>query len=142
MIRIKLGREKRSFKDITVKRQEIKKLTREIDESGGIKIIKAQKVVKTRYLKEDQKNTKYFFNLNKKKCDPTIITGLINMSDKLIRDTKTMCKIALEYHRELQSSPKRKKDSVQKIDVFLGVVIQPIEDDDIQMLKRDTNETE
>ena len=69
--------------------------------------MKAQKVAKARYTKEGQKNTKYFFNLNKNRHDPSIITGLINKNGKLVKDTKTMCEVAAEYHRELQKPPQR-----------------------------------
>jgi len=44
---------------------------------------------------------KFFFNLNKNRHNPQVITGLLNKSGKLITDTTKMCKIASEYHEEL-----------------------------------------
>jgi len=74
---------------------------KELNENGRIRTKKSQKTAKTKYLKEGQKSTKYFFNLNKNKNNPQVITGLLNKSGKLIMDTTKMCKIASEYHEEL-----------------------------------------
>ena len=137
-IRIKLGKEIRSFKDITAKRQEIEKLTKRIDESKGTWIMKAQRAAKARFTKESQKNTKYFFKLNKERHSPSIITGLINKNGKLIKDTKSMCKVTAEYHRKLQGPPQREEGSKQKIDIFLQTMTQFIEEHNVRMLERDT----
>ena len=60
------------------------------------------------------------------------------MIGKLITDTITMCKIVLEYYRELQSLPKRERNNAQKIDNFLEIVTQSIDDNDSKMLEKDT----
>ena len=142
LMRTKLGKEIRSFKDTIAKRQEIEKLTRRIDESKGTRIMKAQKTAKAKYTKEGQKNTKYFFNLNKNRHDPLIITGLINKNGKLVKDTKTMCKVAAEYHKELQKPPQRELGREQKINTFLQTVTQSTEEDDILMLEKNTTAAE
>jgi len=49
-----------------------------------------------------------------------------------------MCKIVLEYYRELQSLPKRERNNAQKIDNFLEIVTQSIDDNDSKMLEKDT----
>jgi len=97
----KLGQKVRTFKDTKNDRQEIGKLIKELNENGRTRTKKSQKTTKTKYLKEGQKSMKYFFNLNKNKHDPQVITGLLNKSRKLITDTTKMCKIASEYHKEL-----------------------------------------
>ena len=138
----KLRRQIRLFHDTTTKRKEIVILIRQINESKGIRIIKAQKIAKAKYTKEGQKNTKYFFNLNKEKHDPSIIMGLINKNGKLIKNTKTMCKVVSEYHKKLQKAPTRDMESEQKINTFLQTVTQLIGEDDAQMLGKNTSETE
>jgi len=97
----KLGKKVRTFKDTKNDRQEIEKLMKELNENSRIRMKKSQKTAKTKYLKEGQKNMKYFFNLNKNKHDPQVITGLLNKNGKLITNITKMCKIASEYHEKL-----------------------------------------
>jgi len=123
-------------------RQEIEKLMKELNENSRMRTKRSQKTAKTKYLKEGQKSMKYFFNLNKDRHDSQVISGLLNKSGKLITDTTTMCKIASEYHKDLQKLPKREKNDTQKIDNFLEVVTKTIGDRETQILEKDTNETE
>jgi len=44
-----------------------------------------------------------------------------------------MCKIASEYHKELQSPPKRENNDMQKIDNFLQIVTQSIDNNNTQI---------
>jgi len=101
IMKSKLGKKVRTFKDTKNNRQEIEKLMKKLNENGRIKTKKSQKTAKTRYLKEGEKSIKFFFNLNKNRHNPQVITGLLNKSGKLITDTTKMCKIASEYHEEL-----------------------------------------
>jgi len=141
-VKCKLGKKAKAFRDTRNDRQEIGKLMKDLNENSRMRIKKSQKMAKTRYLKEGQKSTKYFFNLNKDKHDPQIITGLLNKSGKFITDTMTMCKIASEYHKELQRPPQRNRNNEQKIENFLEVVTQTIDEKDTQLLEKDTNEIE
>jgi len=107
----KLNKTVKTFKDTNNSRQKIMRLIKELNDNGEMRIAGFQRTAKTRYLKEGQKNTKYFFNLNTNKYEPPVITGLLNKRGKLVTNTTTMCKIASKYHRELQSPPKRKRDN-------------------------------
>ena len=138
----KLGQKVRTFKDTKNDKQEIGKLMKELNENSRTRTKKSQKTAKTKYLKESQKSTKYFFNLNKNKHDPQVITGLLNKSRKLITDTTKMCKIALEYHKKLQKPPKRERNNAQKIDNFLEIVTLTIGNKEAQMLEKETNKLE
>jgi len=138
----KLGQKVRTFKDTKNNRQEIEKLMKGLNENSRTRTKKSQKTAKTKYLKEDQKSTKYFFNLNKNKHDPQVITGLLNKSEKLITDTTKICKIMSEYHKELQKLPKRERNDAQKIDNFLEIVTLTIGNEEAQMLEKETNELE
>ena len=138
----KLGQKVRTFKDTKNDKQEIGKLMKELNENSRTRTKKSQRTAKTKCLKEGQKSTKYFFNLNKNKHDPQVITGLLNKSRKLITDTTKMCKIALEYHKELQKPPKRERNNAQKIDNFLEIVTLTIGNKEAQMLEKETNELE
>ena len=138
----KLGKKVRTFKDTKNDRQEIEKLMKELNENSRIRMKKSQKTAKTKYLKEGQKNTKYFFNLNKNKHNPQVITGLLNKNGKLITDITKMCKIASEYHEELQKLPKRERNDIQKIDNFLEIVTLITGNEEAQMLEKNTNELE
>jgi len=100
---------------------------KELNENGRIRTKKFQKTAKTKYLKEGQKSTKYFFNLNKNKHDPQVIAGLLNKNGKLVTDTTKMYEIASEYHRELQKPPKREINDTQKINNFLKIVNLTVE---------------
>jgi len=53
-----------------------------------------------------------------------------------------MCKVAAEYHRELQKLSQREQGSEQKIDTFLQTVTQSIEEDNMQMLEKNTTTVE
>jgi len=97
----KLGKKVRTFRDTKNDRQEIEKLMKKLNENDRIRTKKSQKTAKTRYLKEGQKSMKYFFNLNKNKHNPQVIAGLLNKNGKLITNTTKMCEIASEYHKEL-----------------------------------------
>jgi len=66
----------------------------------------------------------------------------LNKNGKLITDTTTIYKIASEHHKELQSPPKRENNDMQKIDNFLQIVTQSIDDNNTQMLEKDTIEKE
>jgi len=138
----KLGKRVKTFKDTKNNRQEIEKAIKELNENSRMRIRKSQKAAKMRYLKEGQKSTKYFFNLNRNRHDLQIIIGLLNKNRKLITDTTKMCKIASEYHKDLQKPPKRKRNNTQKIENFLGIVTQTISNREAQMLEKDTNEIE
>jgi len=106
----KLGKKVKTFQDTKNDRKEIEKLMKELNKNGRVRTKKSQKIAKTRYLKEGQKNTKYFFNLNKNKYDPQVIAGLLNKNGKLIMDTTRMYEIASEYHEKLQKAPKRERN--------------------------------
>jgi len=82
MIKSKLGKKVRTFKDMKNDRQEIEKLMKELNENSRMRTKRSQKTAKTRYLKEGQKSTKYFFNLNKDRHDPQVISELLNKSGK------------------------------------------------------------
>jgi len=138
----KLGKKVKTFQDTKNDRKEIEKLMKELNENGKVRTKKSQKTAKTRYLKKGQKNTKYFFNLNKNKHDPQVITRLLNKNGKLITDTTRMCEIASEYHEELQKPPKRERNNAQRINKFLEIVTSTVGNKEAQILERDTNELE
>ena len=138
----KLGKKVRTFRDTKNDRQEIEKLMKKLNENDRIRTKKSQKTAKTRYLKEGQKSMKYFFNLNKNKHNPQVIAGLLNKNGKLITNTTKMCEIASEYHKELQKPPKREINNTQKIDNFLKIVNLTIENKEAQILEKDTSELE
>jgi len=123
-------------------RQEIERAMKELNENGRMRIRKSQKMVKMRYIKEGQKSMKYFFNLNKNRYDLQVITGLLNKSRKLITNTIIICKIASEYHKDLQKPPKRERNDTQKIENFLEIITKTITNREVQMLEKDTNEIE
>ena len=141
-IKSKLGKKVRTFQDTKNDRKEIEKIMKELNENGRVRTKRSQKIAKTKYLKEGQKNTKYFFNLNKNKHDPQVIAGLLNKNGKLITNTTGMCEIASEYHKKLQKPPKREKNDTQKINKFLEIVTSTIENKEAQILEKDTNKLE
>jgi len=139
MIKSKLEKKVRTFKDMKNDRQEIEKLMKELNENSRMRTKRSQKTAKTRYLKKVKRAQ---FNLNKDRHGPQVISGLLNKSGKLIMDTTTMCKMASEYHEDLQKPPKRERNNTQKINDFLEIITQTIGNRETQMLEKDTNEIE
>ena len=103
----KLRKESKNNHNDSHKQSKMIELIKEINNDGKKRIKTAQMIAKAKYIKKEQKSTKYFFNLKKDKKDLSIIKALQNKSGKIITDTNEMCKVATEYHQLLQRTPKR-----------------------------------
>ena len=99
-------------------------------------------IAKVRYIKEEQKETKYFFNLKKNKRDLAIIKVLQNKNKKIIIDTNEICKIATEYHQILQKVSERQKDKTQNIKEILNNITNKLKKENQELLSKSTNEKE
>jgi len=95
-------------------------LTDEQEEYERKKTGNYQESIKTRYSKEGEKNTKYWFGLNKPKREAQTIMGLRDKNGNIKTQTQEMCKIATEYHKNLQSEPPRQRDDQEAINEMLN----------------------
>jgi len=138
----KLEQKEKNNGNNSQKQSKIIELIKEINEDGKKRIETAQMIAKAKYIKEEQKSTKYFFNLKRDRKDPSIIKALQNKNGKIINDTNEMCIIATEYHQSLQKAPERHDKDDQKINETLKNITNKLETDDQEKLDKQTDEYE
>jgi hypothetical protein len=95
---------------------------------------------RARYRKEGERNTKFFFKLNKEKCNPSIIYNLQNENEKLINETNKMRHIASRHHKRLQAPPSRQPNDNEHIETFLQQVKVKLNDEEKNKMGTTTKE--
>ena len=85
-------------------------------------IERLQQKAQARYKMEGEKNTKYWFNLNRENHPRQIIHGLCDKENKIKTKTSDMVEIASEYHRELQKKPEHDGEREEAIKEMLDLV--------------------
>jgi ribonuclease HI len=119
-IKIGKGIEKLNNEPMTRKQRqkvqdEVVKDKRQLSALNEERIVKLQESAKARYKMEGERNTKYWFGLNKERPQRETINALQNDKNEIKTETKEMTKIASKYHSDLQRRPEMDESREQAI---------------------------
>ena len=103
---------------VTQAKREQVKLKIEMTEQHKARSVQVR--ARARWLKKEEKNTKYFLNLEKSRANVKIIDSLINDSGQLVTDQKDIMKMQRDYSANLYIKKISDVNMMDKINSFWG----------------------
>jgi ribonuclease HI/exonuclease III len=118
--------------------EKIQKLRKELKEQQSLEYKKLRQTAQARYEEYGEKNTKYWFNLNKFRPKEPPILALHNVNDEIKNTTREMTEIASNYHKNLQKRPEWNNEREIAIQKMLDSIDSRINEEQIKMLEEKT----
>ena len=141
--------EKKNMKKLNNCLEDFKSENEEIQKNAGkqYQVIKSKIAQKRRvemeklnerarmnYAFKGERNTKYWFNLNKERHSKEVIIGLENEQGVMETNTRDMAEIATRYHENLQKQPEMNEDREQAISQMENILTRELKPNQKQML--------